>query len=475
MGTNMKRKEPSFGISLFVILSVMSILVLGITVFKADIHALLLIVLSFSCIVSFRLGYSFEDLTCGMQKSLTEILPAMMIFILIGVIIGTWILAGTVPAIIYYGLQILTPLWFLPIGLLLCSLTSIATGSSWGTVGTVGIALMGVGSGLGIPGPITAGMIVSGAYFGDKMSTISDTTNLAAAAAGTTLYDHVKSMSYTTTPSYIITLILFTIMGLKYSSGTVNKEEVDLIVNTLGTTFNMNPIVFLPMIILFVLNIKKAPAVPSMVIGGGIAVIIAIVFQRASIGDALLSINYGYSGNTGVELVDTLLNRGGIQEMMWTFSLAFIAISLGGVLEQVGYLNTLIKGFIGKINNPGLLSLVVILSTILGIAAMGEVYLSIILNGNLYKDEFKKKGLKANMLSRLLEEGGTLMEVFVPWSTGGAFVAATLGIENFKIAPYALLSIINPIVSIVFSFLGIYVLWESKPIKKVFQLRNKAI
>ncbi|WP_313755723.1 Na+/H+ antiporter NhaC [Tissierella sp.] len=475
MGTCEEKIQPSFGISLFTLISVILILVVGITVFKADIHALLLISLSFSCIVSFRLGYSFDNLMEGMERSLTEILPAMMIFILIGVIIGSWIMAGTVPAIIYYGLKILTPLWFLPVGLLLCSLTSIATGSSWGTVGTVGIALMGVGNGLGIPAHITAGMIVSGAYFGDKMSTISDTTNLAAAAAGTNLYEHVKSMSYTTTPAYIITLILYTLIGFKYSKGSVNKEEVDLIVNTLGTNFNMNPIIFLPMIVLFTLNIKRASAVPSMIIGAAAAVVIAIVFQKATINAALLSLNYGYSGNTGVEIVDKLLNRGGIQEMMWTFSLAFIAISLGGVLQQVGFLDRLIKGFIGNVNNPGILALIVISTTTLGIAAMGEVYLSIILNGNLYREEFKKKGLKPNMLSRLLEEGGTLMEIFIPWSTGGAFVAATLGVENFKIAPYALLSIINPILSIVFSFLGIYVLWESKPIKKIIRLKKKTV
>lgn len=470
MGTGRKKTKPSFTLSLFVILSVISILVLGITVLKTDIHSLLLIALTFSCIISFKLGYTFDDLVEGMQKSLTGILPAMMIFLLIGVIIGSWIIAGTVPAIIYYGLQLLTPLWFLPIGLLICSLTSIATGTSWGTIGTVGVALMGVGSGLGIPTPITAGMIVSGAYFGDKMSTISDTTNLAAASAGTTLYEHVKSMSYTTVPSYIIVFIIYALIGFKYSGGKVNKSEVDLIINTMGANFNMNLIVFLPMIVLFYLNIKKAPAIPSMIVGAALAVVIAIVVQKASINDALSSMNYGYMGNTGIEIVDILLNRGGMQEMMWTFSLAFIAISLGGVLEMVGYLDVLIKGFIGNVNNPGLLALIVMGSTALGIAAMGEVYLSIILNGNLYKDEFKSKGLKLNMLSRFLEEGGTLIEVFVPWSTGGAFVAATLGIETFKFAPYAFLNYINPLVSIVCSFLGIYVLWENKPIRSFFRV-----
>ncbi|OFI05505.1 malate-2H(+)/Na(+)-lactate antiporter [Clostridium acetireducens DSM 10703] len=466
MGTSKKKIQPSFKFSLFVILTVMTILVLGITLFDADLHVLLIIALSFSCIMSYKLGYSFEELTEGMKKSISEVMPALMIFILIGVIISSWMSSGTVPAIIYYGLQFIKPKLFLPIGLILCSVTSMATGTSWGTVGTIGIALMGMGSGLGIPAPITAGMIISGAYFGDKMSPISDTTNLSAAAAGADLYDHIKSMSYTTIPSYIIALIIYTLIGLRYTGGIINTEEVNLLINTLGANFNMNLIVFLPMIVLFTLNIKRTPAVPAMVIGAAVAAITAVVVQHTTLNQVISSINYGYSGNTGVELVDRLLNRGGIQGMMWTFSLAFIAISLGGVLGHVGYLKSLIHGFIHKVHNTGLLSIIVILSTIIGNAAMGEVYLSLILNGNLYKDEFKKKGLKPSMLSRYLEEGGTLTEAFIPWTAGAAFIASTLGIETFKYAPYALLNYINPLVSIIFSFMGIFVLWESKPIKE---------
>lgn len=470
------KQKPSFKLSLFVLTSVIAILILGMTLLDLDMHVLLILALSFTCIVSFRLGYRFDELMQGMQKSISKVMPAMMIFILIGVIIGSWITAGTVPAIIYYGLKLLTPGLFLPIGLLLCSITSLATGTSWGTMGTIGIALMGMGSGLGIPAPLTAGMVISGAYFGDKMSPISDTTNLSAAASGADLYDHVKSMAYTAAPSYIIVLILYTLMGLRYSSGNVNQAEVDLIVNSLGENFNMNPIVFLPMIVLFTLNIKKVPAIHAMLIGSAVAVVVAILAQGVSLHEAILSLNYGYSGNTGVELVDNLLNRGGIQSMMWTFSLAFIAISLGGVLEHVGYLRALVHGFIQKINNPGLLSIVVILSTTIGCAALGEVYLSLILNGNLYREDFKEKGLKLSMLSRYLEEGGTLTQVFIPWTTGAAFIATTLGVSTFEYAPYALLNYINPLVSIILSFLGIYVLWEDKPVKGIRGvLRTKAV
>lgn len=475
MKTREEKVQPSFKLSLFVVVSVIAILILGITLIDADLHVLLILSLSFSCIVSYMLGYDFDQLTEGMQKSISQVMPAMMIFILIGVIIGSWITAGTVPAIIYYGLKFLTPNLFLPVGLLLCSLTSLATGTSWGTAGTIGIALIGIGNGMGIPAPITAGMIISGAYFGDKMSPISDTTNLSAAAAGANLYDHIKSMSYTTIPSYIIALIVYTLIGLRYSGTSIDNGEINLLINTLGTNFSMNLTVFLPMIVLFTLNIKRFPAVPAMIIGAGVAIIVAILVQGTSLEDTLLSLNYGYSGNTGVTIIDELLNRGGIQSMMWTFSLAFIAISLGGVLEYVGFLNSLVNGFIHKVHSPGMLSIVVILSTTLGSAAMGEVYLSLILNGNLYKGVFEKRGLKASMLSRYLEEGGTLTQVFIPWTTGAAFMATTLGVSTLEYAPYALLNYINPLMSIGFSFLGIFVLWKDRPMKALLNLNDSRI
>lgn len=454
------KKQPSFKLSLMVIVVIMSILILGIIVFDIDIHSLLLLAISFTTIVSMVIGYTFDELTESMRKSIADIMPALMIFIMIGVLIGSWIISGTVPTIIYYGLKMISPNFFLPIGLILCSITAVAIGTSWGTVGTIGIALMGMGSGLGIPPAITAGMIVSGAYFGDKMSPISDTTNLASASVGTNLYDHIKAMAYTTFPSYIIVIVLFTIIGRKYTGVNLDIEEINLILDTLKSNFNINPFILLPMIILFTLNIKRVPAVPAMMIGAFSAMVIAFIFQGETIKDILLSLNYGYTNQSGVELVDELLNRGGIQSMMWTFSLTFIAISLGSILESVGYLKALIRNSLQKINNPGLLASFVMFSTTMGAALMGELFLSIVLNANLYKDEFKKKGYKPEMLSRFIEEGGTLTHVFIPWTTGAAFISSTLGVSTFAYAPYALLNYINPILSIILSSLGIYVLKE---------------
>lgn len=456
------KKTPSFKASLLVFLSIVGILILGIILLDVDIHVLLILGLCVTSLVSLKYGYTFEELIKGMEKSISRAMTALLIFILIGTIIGSWITAGTVPALIYYGLNIISPGLFLPIGLVLCSLTSLSTGTSWGTAGTVGIALMGMGVGLGIPAPIVAGMVVSGAFFGDKMSPISDTTNLAAVSAEANLYDHIKAMSYTTIPSYVIALLIYAFIGLKYANGSGNVSDIKLIQETISTNFNLNPIVILPMIVLFTLNILRFPAVPAMIVGTLSGVIVAVFIQGISIAEALTAINYGYTAQTGTSIVDNLLVRGGIQNMMWTFSLSFIALCLGGVLELVGYLRVLIKGILSKIKRVGSLVALVIGTTILGNASMGEIYLGIILNGTLYKEAFKEKGLRPEMLSRLLEEGGTLTGALIPWTTAGAFMASTLGVPVFEYARYAFLNLINPALSIALSFMGIFILRNKK-------------
>lgn len=456
------KKDPSFAASLFVFLSIVGILIAGIALLKVDIHVLLILGLCLTCLISVKYGYTLDDFIKAMANSINKAMTALLIFILIGTIIGSWISAGTVPALIYYGLNIIKPGLFLPIGLILCSLTSLSTGTSWGTAGTVGIALMGMGVGLGIPAPIVAGMVVSGAFFGDKMSPISDTTNLAAVSAEANLYDHIKAMSYTTIPSYLIALFIYAFIGLKYANGSGNVSDIKLIQETISNSFDLNPMVILPMAILFTLNLLRFPAVPSMLIGTIAGVTVAVIFQGISISEALTSLNYGYTNETGVALVDNLLVRGGIQNMMWTFSLSFIALCLGGVLELVGYLRVLIKGILSKINRVGSLVALVIGTTILGNASMGEIYLGIILNGTLYKEAFKEKGLRPEMLSRLLEEGGTLTGALIPWTTAGAFMASTLGVPVVEYARYAFLNLINPVLSIALSFMGIFILRNKK-------------
>lgn len=455
--------SPGLAVSIGVFLGIVAILIFGITVLKADLHVLLILGIMLTGIVSVKYGFRMEDLVKGMQASISRAFTALVIFILIGGVIGTWISSGTVPVLIYYGLEFVNPRVFLPAGLIVCSITSMTTGTSWGTVGTVGLALMGMGLSLGIPAPLIAGMIVSGAFFGDKMSPVSDTTNLAAVSAGTDLYAHIASMLSTTVPAYMVSLVIYTIMGWKYGAAdTIDAEQMLTIQTVLSEKFTLSPMLLLPVIILIAMSVKKAPAIVVMLTGIFLAGFLGIIVQGQSLSGLIAAINYGYTEATGIVFIDELLLRGGIQNMMWTFSLSFIALCLGGVMETVGYLTVIIERIVSKVKSIGSLVALVICTTIISNAAMGEIYLSIILNGSLYRETFEARGLNKSMLSRLLEEGGTCTGVLIPWVTAGAFVSTTLGVSALSYAPYAFLNYLTPLFSIVFAYMGLFILREEK-------------
>jgi len=452
-----KQLVPGFGTSLFVFLTIMGTLAIGMGVFRMDTHVLLTLCLLMVCLVTKKLGYTTDELFDAMGDSLKKSVIAMIFFIIIGMIIGSWELAGTVPALISYGLKIIKPEIFLPAGFIVCSLTSFATGTSWGTCATVGLALMGMGQGMGIPAPIVAGMAVSGSIFGDHFSPMSDTTVLASTSAKTELYDHVRSMSKTVIPAFIISAVLYGIIGMNYV-GDVNSPEIVEMQRVLAETFNLNLLCFLPIIIVLVLSFMKFPSVPTLIIGILAGVVVAMTVQGASLNEVFGALNYGYGNDTGNALVNRLVQRGGVQSMMWTFSLAFIALLLGGILEKVGYLKVLIAGVVTKIKGAGQLVALTWVTGVLGNMAMAEVYLSIILNGSLYKEVYDEKGLDRSMLSRMLEEGATLSGPLVPWTTCGAFMAATLGVATIDYIPYAFIGFIPPLLSIITASLGIFVI-----------------
>ena len=456
-------KKPTFGLSVLALGSIVLSLFFCIMVFKTvSIQVGLLLGIFFITLISKKLGYDFNDLMKFMGESVGESAFGLWFFIAIGAIIGSWMAAGTVPAIIYYGLGIISPKVFLPAGLILCSITALCTGTSWGTIGTVGIALVGIGQGLGIPLPVTAGMVISGAAFGDKMSPVSDTPNLTSMTAGADLYESIKAFIQTMTPAYIISLVMFTLLGLKYGGGGGNLAVIEETRNVIAANFNLNPIVILPIVILLVLNLRKFPSLPAMTIAVISGLAIAIIFQGMSLPAALEVINSGFSIDTGSSYVDPILNRGGIQRMLWTFSVAFMALSMGGILNKVGYMEALIADLIKRVKTVGQLSLVVMLSSMLSSAAFGEAYLSFILNGTLYREEFDKRGLNRAMLARLVSEGGLMMTPLMPWTTFGAFAATTLGVSGFAFAPYAFLNYLCPIVSVAMSYMGIAVVWNNK-------------
>ena len=436
----------------------------GLFVLKAGLHGILLIGLFWVAVNGLFLGAKYSEVRAAMFSGSSRAMPALFIFLLIGVVIVTFIHSGTVATLVYYGLKFLHPAIFLPAGLILCSLMSLATGTSWGTVGTGGIVLIGVGGAMGIPLPIVAGMIVSGASFGDKMSPVSDTTNLAALSADTDLYAHIKSMLFTTGPSYLIALIAFTWIGLGFADQSLPEEQLQVLLAGLDSTFTINIFMLLPMAVLLGLAIKRVSAEAAMLIASLVAALMAVLFQERGITEVITGFYDGANVATGIDTLDKLLNRGGIVEMAWTFTMSTIAISLGALLEYFGFLQVLIRALLQKIKRAASLVTTTILSTFASNLALGESYISIILNGQMFKDDFNKAGLNRSVLSRSLEEGGTLMTALIPWTTTGAFYTATLGVATLDYMQWSLLNWMNPLVGIAFAWLGI-ALFKAEPVE----------
>ena len=403
------------------------------------------------------IGYTWTQVQGAMTKGLSRAIVALFIFILIGMLVGSWIDSGTVPALIYYGLDLLNPVFFLPATLILCSMMSLATGSCWGTASTIGLALMGIGQSLGVPLPIVAGAVVSGSVFGDKMSPASDTTNLASISAEVDLYEHIKAMSYTSIPAYLIALILYAVIGLQYGESFVDVQQIEVIKDTLSTQFEINYWLLSPIIVLLILNMAKVQPLPSMMAGIIVANIVSLVIQGTSFSDVLTVLNSGYSSETGVDVVDKLLSRGGIQSMMWTFSLALLALSLGGILDEMKFLEVVVERIIERIESLSHMVSITVVSGVLGNMALGENYLTTILMGRLFRGPYAHLGLQKRMLSRCVEEGVTLSAPLIPWTTSGAFFAVTLGMNNMAFLPYSFFNILNPIISIVLAYCGVFI------------------
>jgi len=447
-------KKPTLLISAIPIIVLIISLAVSIIIYDGSPHIPLIISSCVAGIISLALGNKWTEIETGLINTIQMSMQAILILMIIGILVGTWILSGTVPTMIYYGLKILSPSIFLLATCIICSIVSLATGSSWTTAGTVGIALMGVGAGLGIPAPQIAGAIISGAYFGDKMSPLSDTTNLAPAMAGTTLFEHIKHMIYTVTPSMIIALVVFGILGLKYAGKPLDTSLLNEIFAGLEASGSLNPILFLPPILVIILVVKKIPAIPGLLLGVVAGAVLAIVIQGANFGDIVNVLNDGYVSETGVAMVDELLTRGGLQGMMFTVSLIMCAMVFGGVMEQSGMLGALAESLLIFAKGTGSLVFVTILSCFLVNVLAADQYLSIVIPGRMYKDEFAKRGLHPKNLSRCLEDCGTLTSPFIPWNTCGAYMSTTLGVSPLAYAPYCVLNYVNPIISIIYGFTG---------------------
>lgn len=454
---NQQKIEIPFVMALIPFVVMISIMAVTIIKFEGSPHIPLLIGAAIAALIGWRYGYKWEIIEEGAYKGIRMALPAIVIILLVGLIIGAWIGGGIVATMIYYGLKIITPSLFLVTICIICAIVTLAIGSSWSTMGTIGVAGMGIGVSMGIPAAMVAGAVISGAYFGDKMSPLSDTTNLAAGITETPLFTHIKHMVYTTIPGLIIALVVYFILGRQFADTAVDIGNINSILSALESNFVISPWLLLVPLAVIVLVAKKVPALPALTIGVLLGWLCYVFIQGGSVADAVNTLHDGFVISSGNEMVDNLFNRGGIESMMYTVSLTIVAMIFGGIMEQVGMLQAIVNQILKVAKSAGSLIAATIVSAFFTNATASEQYISILLPGRMYAKAYRDKKLHSKNLSRALEDGGTVTSPLIPWNTCGVFIVATLGVSTFAYAPYAVLNYTVPIISIFMAFVGLKV------------------
>lgn len=400
-------------------------------------------------IVGLVCGQNIKDILAAGYDSISQSLEALFILIFVGCLVGSFEWAGTIPSLVYYGLEILTPAVFLPAVTILCAAVGLSLGSAYTVTATLGIAFMTIGNTMGINPGLIAGAILSGGCCGDKFSPLSDSTNLAAASAQTNLFDHVKAMVTTTFPSLLIAIVIFTVLSLgtggEYDPTIANELQQAI----LDTYPHMSPLLLIPILMIIVFAVIQMSPVPAVLVLAGIGCLFAVIFQGASFNDCITMLHYGFSAETGNELCDTLVNRGGMDSMMWTINVAIIAIAFGGIYFKIGAVETILGALMKKVTTPLQLVALTIITAMFCITTMCDQYLGLIIPASMYKDKYDELGLGRNMLSRSMEDGGTLYSPLVPWTSCGAYHSRMLGIDTLTYLPYCFMNLINPIVAIV--------------------------
>jgi NhaC family Na+:H+ antiporter len=422
-----------------------------------------------AALVGWKNGQDWKQLESAMVSGITIAIKPIMILFSVGLLIGSWILSGTVPTMIYYSLLMLDPSIFYAASCIICGLIALSIGSSWTVAGTVGIALIGAAAGMGVSTEVTAGAIISGSYFGDKMSPLSETTNLAPAVAGTDLFSHIGHMVWTTFPSIIVALILYTIIGFNIDS-SASADDLTITMRLITENFTINPLMLLPIVALLVMARKKMPPIPTILVGALIGIILALVFQSSAIlslaGDTpnlLLGLFKGvwqtlFDGfvlNSGNATLDDLMTRGGMSSMLNTIWLVLCALMFGAVMEHTGLLQCLVDYALSFVHSTGSLIATTVATCIGANLITSDQYIAIVLPGRMYKMEYQIRNLDPKNLSRTLEDAGTVTSPLVPWNTCGAYMSGTLGVATFAYLPYCFFNFLCPVLAIIYGFTNI--------------------
>lgn len=463
-----KTREPSYLQALLPLLALIIMLASSVWLFGDDSsygpnQIALLVAAAIATLVAFRNGYSWDYVQQSITKGISVALGAILIILMVGALIGTWLLAGIVPTLIYFGLELLSPHWFYAASCLICAIIALSIGSSWTTAATIGVALMGVAAGMDLSLAVTAGAVLSGAYFGDKMSPLSDTTNLAPAVSGTELFAHIRYMSWVAAPALVIALLIYLVMGFA-GSNDADLSGLVAMQDQLQMLFNINVFMLIPLLILFGLAVAGQPALPSIFIGALLGAVWAVIFQPERVADmagaeglfaafqtAWQALADGTSVSSGDERLDDLLSGGGMSSMLNTVWLVICAMTFGAVMEYTGLLHKLLRGVIGMIRSTASLVATTILTAFGTNVLTADQYMAIVLPGRMFRAEYRRRGLDPRVLSRSLEGGGTITSPLVPWNTCGVFMFGVLGVSPLAYAPYAFFLLLVPVIGILYA------------------------
>ena len=460
------KRMPTILEALIPVVAMLLVLFIGKGVLGFSTEPLLIIVACVAAFVAWRVGCTWDDMLDEISQKIAKGMPAILILITVGAMVGTWMASGTIPMMIYYGVQIVSPKWLLVTAFLITCLVSVATGTSWGSVATMGVALMGIASALGVNPAATAGAVIAGSYFGDKISPLSDTTNLAPLAAGSNLYEHIGHMFWTTVPATIVSLVIYAIVGLNANTAAgATSEAVTNMMAQLDQMYDWNILILLPVILVLAGSLLKLPTIPVMILSTVVAGVEGIFMQGISLGNVLTSTVSGFNvtmitrpgfdaANAAFE-VTKLLNRGGMNGIMSTTLLVFCAFCFAGIMSRAGCLEVILKAILSVAKTTGSLILATVISCITMALTTGNSYLSILIPGEMFRDAYKERGLHPKNLSRTLEDAGTVFVPLVPWSAAGAYMAATLGVETLDYLPWAILCYIGFIFAIIYGYTGI--------------------
>ena len=451
------KKTVSFPVAVLTLLVVAGIMSLGLAILKLNTMVTFILTFLAVCIIAICVGTKLNQLEDMILTGFRKTAQVCMIFIAVGMVVGSWIISGIVPSIIYYGLSIFTPSSFLALGFVVCCIVSFFTGSSYAALGTMGIAFMAIGYGMDINPALVAGMSVSGAVFGDKMSPFSDTTNMAPAASGTDVISHIKSMLWTVIPAFVISLVLYFVLGMRYNTTSPEAmQDLHAIMDTLKASFTISPILLLIPVLTIVMVIKKVPATIALLAGALMGVIVALVAQpQFTYTQVLTALASGFSGEFEVAAVAKLLNRGGISSMTSTIIYTIFAIELGEIMYQLGVLSVMLDKIRDRLEKPANLIITTLLSCLATVMLTTSQYMAILLPGEVFQDSYKKAKVAPEVLSRTLEDGGTLFAFLVPWSAAAIYSSGVLGVSAVEYLPFAFLPLLCPLFAVVCAVTGI--------------------